>query len=495
MTRGPRSRPPPRPRSRLAPTLTPSPPPTPDPTPASADRCARRTVLRVVALGLAARALVAALVPITTDEAYYVDWARHLAPGYLDHPPLVAWLIAGPLRIFGRHTLAVRLAPVLLQAGTTLLAASLVRAWAGPRAAVAAAVLLQAAPVFSAGAVLATPDAPLAFAWVGTLWCVDRALRRDGRLFLAAGAFLGLAALSKLTAGFLALGVLAALLATREGRRALASPWPWLGAVLAVLIASPMLLWNAARGWPSFTFQLQHGLSGRRFGWARLAQSVGAQAAYVSPVLLALAAAAAARALGAGAAQPAARRAAALTALPLAAFFTLSAAFTPGALPHWAAPAWLSALLLLAAAGRRGVKLAAWTGGAMVVALLAAVALPLPFPSPLDELHGWREPVEAARRLDPQARLATTHWIAVGHLGWWADEPLLYVSDRVAGPTFYDAPAAAADGRPLLVIAPEGLGPGGDALERLVGPLRDRGQVAGTWRGRVVRRYRLYSTR
>ncbi|HEX8910251.1 MAG TPA: glycosyltransferase family 39 protein, partial [Anaeromyxobacteraceae bacterium] len=248
-------------------------------------------------LGLAARVVLAALAPITTDEAYYVDWARHLAPGYLDHPPLVAWLIAGPLRLFGRHALAVRLPALLLQAGTTLLAASLVRRWGGARAALLAAALLQAAPVFSVGAVLATPDAPLAFAWVGALWAVDRALRRDPRLFLLAGALLGMAALSKLTAGLLALGLLVALLATREGRRALATPWPWLGLALALLLASPMLLWNAARGWPSFAFQLQHGLSGHRFSWARLGQSLGAQAAYVSPVLLAAAAVAAGRAL------------------------------------------------------------------------------------------------------------------------------------------------------------------------------------------------------
>jgi len=461
--------------------------------PATDDSRATRAVLLIAGVGLAARAVLAALAPITTDEAYYVDWARHLAPGYLDHPPLVAWLVVGPLRLLGRHELAVRFPSLLLQVGTTLLAASLARAWAGARAAVLAAALLQVAPVFSVGAVLATPDAPLAFAWVGTLWAVDRALRRDRRLFLLAGAFLGMAALAKLTAGLLAAGVLVALLATPDGRRALATPWPWLGAALALLLASPMLLWNAEQGWPSFAFQLRHGLSGRSFSWARMAQSVGAQAAYVSPVVLALAAAAAWRALRSGPAQAPARLAAALTALPVAAFFTLSAARTPGALPHWPAPAWLSALLLLASAGTRWVKLALWTGGAVVAALLLALALPIPWASPLDELRGWEERVVAARRLDPAARLATTHWMAVGHLGWRSDEPLAYVSDRLAGPTFY--PPSAPDPRPLLLIAPTGLGPDRAKLEELLGPLEERGEVAATWHGRVVRQYRLYAPR
>ena len=137
-------------------------------------------MLAIVGVGLAIRAALAALVPLATDEAYYVDWARHLAPGYLDHPPLVAWLIAGPLRLFGHHPLAVRLPAVLLQAGTTLLAASLARALAGGAAALAAAVMLQAAPVFSLGALLMTPDAPLAFAWAGALWALERGFRDGG---------------------------------------------------------------------------------------------------------------------------------------------------------------------------------------------------------------------------------------------------------------------------------------------------------------------------
>jgi hypothetical protein len=222
-------------------------------------------------------------------------------------------------------------------------------------------------------------------------------------------------------------------------------------------------------------------------------QSVGAQAAYVSPVVLVLAAGAAWRALRAGVRQPAARLAAALTALPVAAFFSLSAARTPGALPHWPAPAWLSALLLLASAGTRWARLALWSGGALVAALVLAVALPLPWASPLDELRGWDEALQSARRLAPGARLATTHWMAVGHLGWYADEPLAYVSDRVAGPSFYAPPPP--DARPLLVVAPEGLGPDRAKLEALLGPLAEEGELAATWRGRVVRRYRFYMAR
>jgi 4-amino-4-deoxy-L-arabinose transferase-like glycosyltransferase len=450
---------------------------------------AERTVLALVAAGAVVRLALAAAVPITVDEAYYVDWARHLQPGYLDHPPLVAWLIALPLRLAGPNTLAIRLPAVLLQAGTTLLAASLARALAGSRAAIAAALLLQAAPVFSLGATLVTPDAPLALAWAGVLWSVERAFRRGPRWFLAAGAFLGIGALSKLTAGLLGVSVLAALVATRDGRRALAGPWPWAGAAVALAVASPMLAWNAAHGWPSVTFQAAHGTRGGAFSVVRLLGAIGAQAAYVSPVILVLAALAAARALRARAP---ATFVLACSALPVVVFFTVAAAFTPGALPHWPAPGWLSATVLLAVAGTPLLRPALTVGFTLIAALLVLVLAPFPLPGgPLDELHGWREGAAAARAAAGGARLAVTHWIALGQLGWYDGASPAYLGDRRSGPSLYD-PDPLAAGAPLLVVTVEGLGPGAPALAARIGPLRPAGEATATERGRVIRRYRFW---
>jgi len=38
----------------------------------------------------ALRLVVAASIPLVPDEAYYWVWSRALAPGYPDHPPMVA---------------------------------------------------------------------------------------------------------------------------------------------------------------------------------------------------------------------------------------------------------------------------------------------------------------------------------------------------------------------------------------------------------------------
>lgn len=447
----------------------------------------------IVGVGLVARLALGAAVPLTVDEAYYAHWASNLQPGYLDHPPLVAWLMAGALRLLGHAAFAARVPAALLQAGATLLAASLARARGGDRAALVAAVLLQAAPVFSLGAVLMTPDAPLAFAWAGALWALERAFRLGPRWLLAAGAFLGVAALSKLTAGLLGVAVLGALLTTGAGRRALATPWPWAGAAIALAIASPMLAWNAAHGWPSFTFQAQHGLSGHSFSLARLAGSLGAQAAYVSPVLLLAAVPPAWRALRD---ESPAWRAVAWSALPIAIFFTAAAAVSPGALPHWPAPGWLSASILLAvaAAGSRArfLRPAVATGLALQAVLLAALAIApaLPLPKdPLDELRGWRSGAEAARAAAAGRTIATTHWIVLGQLSWALGAPAAYVGDRPCGATYYQADPRR---RPLLVVTVDHLGEQAPAVERDLGPLAPAGSFTATHRGHAVRTYRFW---
>ena len=50
---------------------------------------------------LALRCWVAGRMDFETDEAYYWLWSRHLAAGYFDHPPAIAFLIRFGTAIFG----------------------------------------------------------------------------------------------------------------------------------------------------------------------------------------------------------------------------------------------------------------------------------------------------------------------------------------------------------------------------------------------------------
>src|SRR5438876_10906812 len=76
-------------------------------------RLARDTTLAVLAL-VALRLVAAAFTPLTFDEAYYWMWSKHLAGGYYDHPPMVAFVVRAGTMIAGDTEFGVRLVSILL---------------------------------------------------------------------------------------------------------------------------------------------------------------------------------------------------------------------------------------------------------------------------------------------------------------------------------------------------------------------------------------------
>src|SRR4051812_46957591 len=224
---------------------------------ASEVRLVRNTVLTISAL-VCLRLLAAAWTPLTFDEAYYWMWSKHLAGGYYDHPPMVAVVIRLGTMIAGDTPLGVRLVSVLL---------TLPMSWAvyrtaellfgGKRIAVTSMLLLNATMITSVGLMIVTPDAPLLVASSFVLLALAQVLSTGrGAWWLAVGAAVGAALLSKYTALFFGPAILIWLVAIPKLRHWLASPWPYLGGLVALVVFSPVLKWNADHQWVSFIKQL-----------------------------------------------------------------------------------------------------------------------------------------------------------------------------------------------------------------------------------------------
>jgi 4-amino-4-deoxy-L-arabinose transferase-like glycosyltransferase len=237
------------------------------------------------------RLVVAAYTPLSPDEAYYWVWSRALAPGYLDHPPMVAlWIRAGTL-LAGDTAFGIRLlAPLAAALGSMLLADAGERLLPGRHAGLIAAALLNATLLFGVGAVTMTPDTPLLFFWTAALWALARLIRSgNGVWFLAAGASAGLALASKYTAVLLVGGAFLWLLACPSVRIWLLRPAPWLGALLGSAVFLPVLLWNAGHGWASLAKQ-----GGRTGVWQPgralqfLVELAGSQIGLVTPLVFLL---------------------------------------------------------------------------------------------------------------------------------------------------------------------------------------------------------------
>ena len=257
-------------------------------------------VLRAAALGG---------LELYNDEAYYWLWSLRPAAGYFDHPPMVAWLIGVSRQILPGEV-GVRL--LFLASGGLAVAFAALTARElsdDPGVPLWAALLAAAAPLLTLTGSLALPDAPVEAGYAAGTWLIARAA---GRRWLLAGVAVGLALLSKYSAALLAPALLLLVAWDRELRAELRTPWPWLGAVVAVTLFAPCLLWNAAHDWVSIRFQLWHAFRGGATVRSFL-EFLGGQLAGAGPVVAVLGVAFLGRARS-----PAEKRVAAATLLPLA---------------------------------------------------------------------------------------------------------------------------------------------------------------------------------
>ena len=204
------------------------------------------------------RLAAAAVTPLTFDEAYYWVWSKHLAGGYYDHPPMVAFVIRAGTMIAGDTEFGVRLVSILLALPMSY---AIYRAAAilfdGVRVAATAAILLNVTLMAAVGTLIVTPDSPLLVASSFVLFFLAKVLQTGwGAWWLAVGAAVGAALLSKYTALFFGVAILIWLVAVPELRRWFASPWPYLGGLLAFALFAPVILWNADHQWVSFIKQM-----------------------------------------------------------------------------------------------------------------------------------------------------------------------------------------------------------------------------------------------
>jgi 4-amino-4-deoxy-L-arabinose transferase-like glycosyltransferase len=328
----------------------------------------RRTWAAVLLLaGLAALARGAAFagLELYSDEAYYWLWSTRPAAGYFDHPPGVAWLVWLSSRMWPGE-LGVRLLFVLLGGLTVLFSALTARELsADGRAPLYAALLAAGAPMLHVAGAMALPDGPVSAAYAAALWLLARA---RGPRWLWAGVAVGCALLAKFNAALLAPALLLLVAWDRELREDLRTPWPWLGAAVAVAVFSPNLVWNARRDWQAIAFQLRHGF---RTGatLASFAEYLAAQVASAGPVAMALGVW-----LGLRARTSPERRVAAATLLPQA--VTLYSATRGSAEVNWAVHLH-PGLAALAAAwlARRPARLGASLAGAQLALGAAALLL------------------------------------------------------------------------------------------------------------------------
>jgi 4-amino-4-deoxy-L-arabinose transferase-like glycosyltransferase len=251
-------------------------------------RLVRNTAVTILAL-VALRLVAAAWTPLTFDEAYYWMWSKHLAGGYYDHPPGVAAVIRLGTMIAGDTELGVRLVSILLalpMSWAVFRTASIL--FGGMRVAATATILLNVTLMAAVGTMIVTPDAPLLVASSFVLFFLAKVLETGrGAWWLAVGAAVGAALLSKYTALFFGPAIVIWLIVIPKLRRWLISLWLYLGGLVSLLIFSPVILWNADHQWVSFIKQIGRARI-EDFRAAFIGELIPTQIAFATPLVFIL---------------------------------------------------------------------------------------------------------------------------------------------------------------------------------------------------------------
>ncbi|MEW5701660.1 MAG: glycosyltransferase family 39 protein [Candidatus Zixiibacteriota bacterium] len=226
--------------------------------PARLPRRTRRRLVMAAAIVylLALRLVYIGGTEVIPEEAYYWNYAQHLDWSYLDHPPMVAWIIGLGSAVFGATAFGVRIGAWLCWLLTAGFAFGLARELFGRPAATVMLFLVSVLPFFFGTALVMTPDAPVTAAWAATLYFLARAcLRNDRAAWLGAGVSLGLGLLSKYTIALLIPATMLFMLWDAMARLWWRRPQPYLALALAGVLFLPVIWWNSQHDWVSFLFQ------------------------------------------------------------------------------------------------------------------------------------------------------------------------------------------------------------------------------------------------
>jgi Dolichyl-phosphate-mannose-protein mannosyltransferase len=185
------------------------------------------------------------------DEFDYAACGDHLAWGYVDHPPLIPFLMKLSRLLLGDSMRSIRMVPALATSAAVILTGMIARELGGQRFAVVfSALVFIAVPIYLNDGSVMTTNCLEPLLWTGCIYFAILAIKRDEpRYWLWFGVVAGIGLEEKYSIAVLGFAMVVGLLLT-EQRRVFASKWIWLGGALAFLVFLPNFLWNVQHHWP-----------------------------------------------------------------------------------------------------------------------------------------------------------------------------------------------------------------------------------------------------
>jgi hypothetical protein len=183
---------------------------------------------------------------IFRDELYYLACSHRLDLGYVDQPPLSIYILALNRLLLGDSLFALRLLPALAGALSVLFTGLIVRKIGGGTVAVTLACLsIIAAPIHLAMNTIYSMNSLDILLWTLAAYVLVLIVTKNRPIhWIMLGLVVGLGLLNKIAMIWFAAGLVVGVVLTKE-RRHFTSRWPYLAAVVAFLLFTPYIIWNA----------------------------------------------------------------------------------------------------------------------------------------------------------------------------------------------------------------------------------------------------------
>ena len=192
-------------------------------------------------------------------------WGHEWQLGYYKHPLVKPWLLETAAVLSGRGDWAMYLLSQICVVTAFWAIWRLAKAFFSPRLALVAVLMLEGiyyhnytSPEFNVNvAQLPFWAMTILFTWHGVT-------RRSTVSWALAGACIGFGFLSKYVFLFLVASIVIMLFTVKVFRAVLKTPGPWLGALIALAIASPHLYWSVQNDFPTIAYAVEMADPGTR---------------------------------------------------------------------------------------------------------------------------------------------------------------------------------------------------------------------------------------
>lgn len=195
------------------------------------------------------RLLISRYFPLIGDEAYYWLWSRRLDLSYVDHPPLIAYYLKGLTLILGNNEFTFRLGAIILVTLTTILVYRIGKELFDTRTGTISAIIFNLIPIFLGGSLFLVPQQPFLFFWTLSTYFFIKVLKSGkGYWWYFLGTSVGLGLLSDYIMFLFFPTVGLYLVLNKHTQYWWSRKEPYLGALIAFVLFSPVIIWNLTQG-------------------------------------------------------------------------------------------------------------------------------------------------------------------------------------------------------------------------------------------------------